>query len=66
MELYRLISGKDDVEFCKRITHMLNNGWKLYGSPSISTSENRNQVAQAMTKIVEDREWSDDVELSEY
>lgn len=66
MELYRLITGKDDMEFCKRITRMLNNGWKLYGSPSISTSENRNQVAQAMTKTFEGEEWSEDIDLSKY
>ena len=66
MELYRLITGADDTEFCERITRMLNNGWKLYGSPSISTSENRNQVAQAMTKFIEDMEWSEDIDLSKY
>jgi len=31
---YRLITGKDDVNFCKKISGLLDEGYKLYGSPS--------------------------------
>lgn len=66
MELYRLITGKDDSDFCKRISALLNKGWILYGSPSLAAGKDGNQVAQAVLKTVEDEEWSDDVDLSKY
>lgn len=31
---YRLITGKDDATFCERISKFLDEGYKLYGSPS--------------------------------
>jgi hypothetical protein len=34
--LYRLLVGKDDAEFCKYVEQKLNEGWKLYGSPSLA------------------------------
>jgi len=30
---YRLINGKDDVNFCKKISRLLDEGYKLYRSP---------------------------------
>ena len=32
---YRLITGKDDANFCKRISKLIEEGYQLYGSPSI-------------------------------
>lgn len=54
MELYRLISGEDDAEFCKRVSTLLNKGWILYGSPSMCSTPEGARVAQAVVKTVED------------
>lgn len=36
MTQYKFITGPDDSKFCARITEFLNQGWKLYGSPTMS------------------------------
>ena len=36
IENYKLITGKDDAEFCSRITKVLNEGYELYGSPTMT------------------------------
>lgn len=36
MKVYRYLTGKDDVNFCARITEALNHGYELYGSPSMT------------------------------
>ncbi|MCZ4281203.1 DUF1737 domain-containing protein [Kiloniella laminariae] len=33
---YRFITGKDDDQFCKRVSQALNDGYHLYGSPSLT------------------------------
>ena len=45
---YRLLTGKDDKAFCQRVSDALDDGYELYGSPSISRSEGQNVVAQAV------------------
>jgi len=30
---YRLLTGKDDKEFCERVSEALEQGWHLYGQP---------------------------------
>jgi hypothetical protein len=45
---YRLITGKDDSSFCKRICELLNEGYKLYGSPSCTFNGTDVIVAQAV------------------
>lgn len=49
---YRLITGKDDSNFCKRISALLDEGYKLYGSPSCTFNGEDVIVAQAV--IIED------------
>lgn len=49
---YRLITGKDDANFCKRISRLLDEGYKLYGSPSCTFNGQDVIVAQAV--IIED------------
>ena len=39
MKVYRYFTGKDDAAFCHRVTHALNNGWKLYGQPTSRRQE---------------------------
>ena len=45
---YRLLTGKDDKAFCERISAALDDGYELYGSPSISFNGEHNIVAQAI------------------
>ncbi|OMP68341.1 DUF1737 domain-containing protein [Domibacillus epiphyticus] len=45
---YRLITGKDDANFCKRISELLDEGYKLYGSPSCTFNGQDVIVAQAV------------------
>ena len=33
---YRLITGPDDATFCERISSLLDEGYRLYGSPSVT------------------------------
>jgi hypothetical protein len=49
-EKYKLITGKDDAKFCARITEYLENGYELYGSPSIAFNGEHMVVAQAIVK----------------
>lgn len=45
---YRLITGKDDASFCQRISQLLSEGYKLYGSPSCTFNGEDVIVAQAV------------------
>ena len=53
MKLYRLLTGPDDAEFCKRVTAALNDGWELHGSPTVSfdSAQGRTICAQAVVKF---------------
>ncbi len=33
---YRLLSGPDNHEFCERVSNALDEGYQLYGSPSVT------------------------------
>ena len=45
---YRLLTGTDDRAFCERVSQALNDGYELYGSPSISRENGHTVVAQAV------------------
>jgi hypothetical protein len=45
---YRLITGIDDASFCKRISELLEEGYKLHGSPSCTFNGKDVIVAQAV------------------
>ncbi len=45
---YRLITGKDDSNLCMRISKLIEEGYILYGSPSITFNGKDNIVAQAV------------------
>ena len=68
MKLYRFITGIDDSEFCHRVTHALNKGWQLSGSPSLTYDATRGATicGQAVTKEVEGVEYSRDIKLGDY
>tara|TARA_R110001583_G_scaffold188860_2_gene351310 strand:- start:5763 stop:5945 length:183 start_codon:yes stop_codon:yes gene_type:complete len=49
-ENYKLVTGKDDSEFCYRITKLLAEGYELYGSPTMAFNGEHMIVAQAVIK----------------
>ncbi len=34
--VYRLLTGNNDTAFCERVSEALEQGWRLYGSPSMA------------------------------
>lgn len=50
MKVYRLITGKDDVNFCARVTKALNDGYELYGLPTMTFNGTDVIVGQAVMK----------------
>ena len=46
--VYRLLTGKDDDAFCRRVSEALAMGYTLYGSPSISFNGEHPIVCQAV------------------
>ena len=51
---YRLLTGTDDRAFCERVSQALEDGYELYGSPSISRDNSGyTAVAQAVILKVE-------------
>lgn len=51
---YRLLTGPDDHSFCERVSKALEEGYKLYGSPSITFNGETPIVAQAVIRDVSD------------
>lgn len=47
---YKLLTGPDDSAFCKRVSDALDEGYVLYGSPSITFNAEKGTayVAQAV------------------
>ena len=41
MKLYRYLTGPDDVSFCERVTAAINNGWEIYGQPTLTAQGRR-------------------------
>jgi hypothetical protein len=52
IESYKLITGKDDSEFCSRITKLLSEGYELYGTPTMTFNGEHVVVGQAVIKTV--------------
>ncbi|MES2291427.1 MAG: DUF1737 domain-containing protein [Pseudomonadota bacterium] len=46
--VYRLLTGKDDDAFCKRVSQALADGYQLYGSPAATFNGEHVVVAQAV------------------
>lgn len=67
MKLYRLLTGPDDSAFCHKVSLALSKGWDLHGSPSyaFNAETGRMQCAQAVTKVVEGKDYSPDMKLGE-
>ena len=45
---YRLLTGPDTSGFCARVSEALDDGYELYGSPSITFDGTTTYVAQAV------------------
>lgn len=54
MKVYRYLTGKDDVHFCARVSKALNEGYALYGAPTMTFNGTDVIVGQAIIKEVED------------
>ena len=67
LTVYRYLTGPDDASFCHRVTQALSMGWQLYGSPTLTFDSAKGRVicGQALTKDVDDAEYSPDMKLSE-
>jgi hypothetical protein len=65
MRAYRYLTGKDDSAFCHRVTAMLNKGWALHGSPTLTYDAAKGQVVcgQAVVKDVPGVEYEPGMEL---
>ena len=55
---YRLLTGPDDVSFCRRVSEALETGYRLYGSPAMTFDGNSVIVSQAV--IWPERETGDE------
>lgn len=64
---YRYLTGPDDAAFCHRVTQALSRGWTLYGSPTLTYDAVNQRIicGQALTKEVEDTEYSPDLKLGD-
>lgn len=51
---YRLLTGKDDNAFCARVSAALNDGYELYGSPSIAFDSLNGETKVAQAVILKD------------
>ena len=45
---YRLLSGPDDVSFCRRVSEALDMGYQLHGDPAVTFDGSRVIAAQAV------------------
>ncbi|QFT55731.1 DUF1737 domain-containing protein [Microbulbifer sp. THAF38] len=66
MKLYRLLTGPDDSNFCLRVTGALNNGWELYGSPTLTSNGESTLAGQAIIKEVANEDFKGDISLGDY
>ena len=60
MKVYRYLTGKDDVHFCARVSKALNDGYELYGAPTMTFNGIDVIVGQVIVK-----DEVDESELSE-
>ena len=45
---YRVLTGPDDEKFCRRVSEMLDLGYRLHGGPAVTHDGERVIVAQAV------------------
>jgi hypothetical protein len=66
MQAYRYLTGKDDAAFCHRVPKALNDGWLLYGSPTLTFDAVKGEVicGQAIIKEVREMSYSAEMDLA--
>jgi hypothetical protein len=45
---YRVLTGPDDAEFCRRVSELLDAGYELHEGPTVTFNGDRVIVAQAV------------------
>ena len=48
LPVYRLLTGKDDAAFCRRVSEAIELGYALYGSPALTFNGEYVVAAQAL------------------
>jgi hypothetical protein len=48
LPIYRMITGKDDAQFCHRISEAIEMGYVLHGSPALTFNGDSVIVGQAL------------------
>lgn len=49
--VYRLLTGQDDRAFCDRVSEALEQGWRLYGSPTLAWDEEGGHMKAAQAVV---------------
>jgi hypothetical protein len=47
---YRLLTGTDNREFCEKVSAALQDGYVLYGSPTLTSCDGRVVTGQAVIR----------------
>lgn len=66
MKLYSFLTGPDDETFCMRVSERLNNGWELYGNPTLTFDGTTPIAGQTIIKEVEGEAFSEQIDLRSY
>jgi hypothetical protein len=66
LTLYRYLTGPDDAGFCHRVSAAINNGWVLFGTPTLTYDAEQKRVicGQAIVKDVDGADYSADLDLA--
>ena len=48
LPIYRLLTGRDDGDFCRRVSEHLAMGYRLHGSPAVTFNGEHPVAAQAV------------------
>lgn len=67
MKIYRLLTEDDTSAFCHKVSLALAKGWELHGSPAYAfdAATGKMRCAQAVTKVVEGKDYSPEMKLGE-
>lgn len=52
--VYRLLTGRDDRAFCDRVSEAVEQGWRLYGSPTLAWDEAGGYMKAAQAVVWKD------------
>lgn len=52
--IYRLLTGKDDRAFCDRVSEALEQGWRLFGSPTLAWDHEGGYMKAAQAVVWKD------------